>query len=378
MKGQSQLKRGTEETAKLLLTRQAVFKEKYPVPASTRAAPRSTKNILGLHFEFPDTERGTNLSRVTSSHRRVSSTEVGRCELLGQLLRLYNLLRTAVGNLPEVPDAGSEKSVAECLEAGVVVLLTQLKAKEQEVEGLSVRVQAAPREIEQQKRLLSGQEDELRQARVDLDQSREMCERTFAERLRQLEEREAAIESREKETQAILAQMERDRIALTTACAKMRKRAKDAESQVKRLQTTQNETTRCSEVQTRLKNIVRQESLLNAVAEDLQYQRSSLLAKLETTLTEIAPVQDADSSKPNFSEEICVDFNPLKDCSNSISSRERARSKDSTQRLYRTLSRERPVDITEIYSEIEGRNDTLDLTPKGVLTPKSLRSSVGS
>lgn len=366
----SQLKRCTEETARLLTSsRYSALKDKF----SGAVVSKTSKNILGLHFEFPDSDR---LLRGQGSHRRVSSTGVGRGQYLAQLVRILRVLRdisplTTLDN----GEIHTETEALELLETTVNAIVTHTKEKETNFDSLKNReyeIKQEMKKMEVEKGRLSGQEEELKQAKQDFDQCREQWERQHQEQLQALTLREAEIEQKATETQHSAAMLEKERLICASACAKMRKRLQEAEKQIKKLQTESTFSTRTCEMQSRLKNIVKQESLLNAVAEDLQYQRNTLLAKLENTLTEIAPQRDAEEEK----EEVLG--GTLRDCSNLMVTRElRSRSKASTQettRLFRTLSRDRPVDITEIYSELEEMTP-LDLTPKDVLTPKSLRSS---
>jgi len=365
-KGQSQLKRCTEDTTRLLTSsRYSAFKDKFPTPA----LPKTSKHILGLHFEFPESDR---LFRGQMSHRRVSSTDVGRGEQLSHLVRIWRRIREVWPGAAETNEPDSEAAVLELLETAVSAVAAQSKERELAVEKAKTRESDLAQEmnrIETEKQRLAGQEEELKQAKQDFDQSREQWERLQQEQARAFQAREAAVSLKEREVHSTGLALEKERFA----CAKMRKRLREADAQMKKLQASLGLTARTNEVQSRLKNIVKQESLLNAVAEDLQYQRSNLLAKLESTLTEIAPGRDAEEEEKQE-----VLRGPFKDCSNLMLTRElRSRSKTSTQdttRLYRTLSRDRPVDITEIYSEIEELGP-LDLTPKDVLTPKSLRSS---
>lgn len=365
-KGQTQLKRCTEDTTRLLTSsRYSALKDKFPTPA----LPKTSKHILGLHFEFPETDR---LCRGQISHRRVSSTAVGRGEQLTQMARILRRLQDISPVVTETFESESEAAVLEQLEAVANAIVTQWKERDLAVEKSKARESDLAQEmhrIETEKQRLAGQEEELKQAKQDFDQSREQWEQLQQERIQALQARETAISLKEREIQSSAITLEKERLA----CTKMRKRLRETDVQVKKLQVSLGLTARTCEVQSRLKNIVKQESLLNAVAEDLQYQRSNLLAKLESTLTEIAPGRDAEEEEKQE-----VLRQPFKDCSNLMATRElRSRSKTSTQdttRLYRTLSRDRPVDITEIYSEIEELGP-LDLTPKDVLTPKSLRSS---
>lgn len=365
-KGQTQLKRCTEDTTRLLTSsRYSAFKDKFPTPV----LPKTSKHVIGLHFEFPESDR---LFRGQMSHRRVSSTDVGRGEQLSQLVRILRRIREVWPGGAEANEPDSEAAALELLETAVNAVVVQSKERELAVEKDRTResdLAVEMKRIETEKQRLAGQEEELKQAKQDFDQSREQWERSQQEQIQAIQARETALSLKEREMQSTALILEKERFA----CTKMRKRLRETDAHVKKLQAGLGLTARTNEVQSRLKNIVKQESLLNAVAEDLQYQRSNLLAKLESTLTEIAPGRDAEEEEK---QEVLQ--GPFKDCSNLMATRElRSRSKASTQdttRLYRTLSRERPVDITEIYSEIEELGP-LDLTPKDVLTPKSLRNS---
>jgi len=297
MKSKVQFKRGSED-------RSRAGSRGVVVP---RPGARTTRHQQDLHFEFPESDRA--LQKAAVSHRRVSSTDTGPDDRRSQLLRVYSLIRSAYGSLPEVSERVSEEQVLQHIEAGVVLTMAQLAAKDQEIQELK--------------------------AEGGLTQ----------EHLKALQGREEAVSAQEAELKSAWTAFERER----SETGKLQSRLKAMERHVKSLQNTQ--TLASLDVQARLKALLNQESLLNAVAEDLQYQRCSLLTRLESTLAEASP-------EPSLSESL------LKDCSNLLSTR--SKSKGSTQDSTR-LSK--AADITEIYSELE---DPLEVTPKGVLTPTSL------
>ena len=276
-----------------------------------RQGARTTRYQPDLHFEFPESDRG--LQRSAASHRRVNSTEAGSDERRNQLMRVYILIRTAYGSLPEVGDRISEEQVLQHIEAGVVLTMAQLAQKDQEIQEL--------------------------RAEVCLTQ----------EHLKALQRREEAVNAKDAELKSAIAAFERERSEISSASSKLKSQLRAMERHVKVLQSTQ--TLGNQDVQGRLKALLNQESLLNAVAEDLHYQRCSLLTRLESTLAEVSP-------EPSLSDSL------LRDCSNLLSTR--SKSKGSTQDSAR-LSK--AADITEIYSELEAVQDD---TPKDVLTPKSL------